>query len=164
VPDERRTEQTGHSARQVANRLLHLAQAEGRTLTPMQIIKLVYLCHGWMLGLYGRPLIEDEIQAWAYGPVIRDLYEVVRQFGSGPVRGPLSERTQPLPFDDKEEDIIQQVYQGYGGMSGPALSRLTHAQGTPWSMTYEMLGQNSIISNDLIQDHFAFIAEQSPAA
>ncbi len=31
----------------------------------MQLIKLVYLCHGWTMGLYSRPLIEN-VEAWQY--------------------------------------------------------------------------------------------------
>ena len=36
----------------------------------MQVLKLVYYCHAWMLGLYGRPLIRQPIEAWRYGPVV----------------------------------------------------------------------------------------------
>jgi len=43
-----------HSSITIANQLIKLAEAEGKTLTPMQLIKLVYLCHAWMLGLYGQ--------------------------------------------------------------------------------------------------------------
>lgn len=130
----------------------------------MQLIKLVYLCHGWMLGLYGRPLICEPVEAWAYGPVIRDLYNEVRSFRSGPVRGPLDEPINSRPLDEFEKDIIDQVFRGYGHLSGPALSRLTHASNTPWSITYSFSGQNHPISNDLIQDHFAGLAEEHQAA
>lgn len=148
-----------HTARQVANRLLELAAERGETLTPMQLIKLVYLCHGWMLGLHGRPLIVDPVEAWAYGPVIRDLYQAVKDDRSGPVRGVLQVGPQ-IAFDEIEDDLIRQTYNQYGKLSGPALSRLTHMPNSPWSITYDRLGQNHHISNDLIQDHFASLAAQ----
>ena len=63
-----------HDARAVANRLLQLAEEDGNQLTVMQILKLVYFCHAWTLALYDRPLIEQPIEAWRYGPVIPDVY------------------------------------------------------------------------------------------
>jgi uncharacterized phage-associated protein len=36
------------NARAVANEFIRLAAEDGRTLTPLQIIKLVYIAHGWM--------------------------------------------------------------------------------------------------------------------
>ena len=70
-------------ARAVANEFIHLAKADGRSLTPLQLIKLTYIAHGWMLTLYGRPLIVDEVEAWKYGPVIPDLYQATRAVWRG---------------------------------------------------------------------------------
>lgn len=143
----------------VANRFLAIAKKRGDTLTPMQILKLVYIAHGWMLGLYGRPLITDEIQAWQYGPVIPRLYNKMKDFRSLPVQGPLP-TGQDEALSDEEEDIIVQVYDIYGAMSGPALSRLTHAKGTPWAMTYEDGVFGIVIPNDIIEDHYAMLAKE----
>jgi len=41
-----------------------------RDTTNLDVIKLVYLSHGWYLGIYGVPLIAEPIEAWPYGPVI----------------------------------------------------------------------------------------------
>ena len=151
------------SARQVANRLLDLAREQGLDLTPMQLIKLVYLCHGWMLGLYGRPLFSDRVEAWAYGPVIRDLYRAVRDYRNQPISSPLPSR-QEVDLDDIEDDVVSQTFSKYGKLSGPALSRLTHAPGTPWSSTFDRgLGQNEVIPDKAIADHFADLARKHSA-
>lgn len=146
----------------VANRFLSLAEQRGEGLTPMQLLKLVYIAHGWMLGLNRRPLINDEIQAWQYGPVIPRLYNVVRGFRSSPVKGPLPDNGQTL--DPVEQSIVDQVFGIYGKMTGPALSRLTHAKGTPWAATYEPAHFGLSIPNDIISDHYAQLAkERQPA-
>ena len=57
----------------------------GRTLTPLQINKMVYLSHGWILGVFGIPLINNsnnQIQAWKYGPVVVGLYYMLKSFGN----------------------------------------------------------------------------------
>ena len=69
----------------VANHFLRLARQQGKSLTPMQLLKLVYIAHGWSLGLYGLPLVRDEIQAWQYGPVIPNLYNRIRNYRSLPI-------------------------------------------------------------------------------
>jgi len=141
-----------HDSKVVANRFLKLAHEAGDTLTPMQLLKLVYIAHGWMLGLYGRPLVKDDIQAWQYGPVIPKLYNAVRDYRSQPVQTLIPAPQEILT--PAEEHIIQQTYQLYRHFSGPALSRITHAPDTPWSNTYRAGQFGVVISNDLIEDHY----------
>lgn len=141
-----------HDSRVVANRLLERAANVGDALTPMQVLKLVYIAHGWMLGLYGRPLIRDDVQAWQYGPVIPRLYNAIRQFRSQPVCGPLPSNHEVL--DTQELSIVDQVYDIYGQLSGPELSRMTHAANTPWQITYKPNEFGLVISNDVIEDHY----------
>lgn len=146
-----------HDSRTVANRFLKLARENGTTLTSMQLLKLVYIAHGWMLGLYGSALIQDDVQAWQYGPVIPKLYNAVRKYGSSPITEELLVLGD-RGFNESEESIIQQVYDAYGDKSGPALSRLTHAAGTPWKLTYEPGEFGTPIPQDLIEDHYKRLA------
>jgi len=151
-----------HTANQVANRLLELADDVGRPLTPMQLIKLVYLCQGWMLGIKGRPLFREPVEAWAYGPVVRSVYDAVRRYRDQPVSEKILE--DETKFDDEEEDIIKQTFDQYGKLPGLALSTLTHKDGSPWSITHETLGRNGTISNDLIQGHFYELAHRGTSS
>ncbi|GER00806.1 hypothetical protein JCM17845_14290 [Iodidimonas gelatinilytica] len=143
----------------VANYLLTLAEESDATLTPMQVLKLVYIAHGWNLGLYGKPLIKEEIQAWQYGPVIPRLYKLIKKFRSNPVQGPLS-GVQEHDLKDKEKDLIKQVFKIYGKKTGPALSRLTHQAGSPWALTYSEGEFGMLISNDIIEDHYSRLAQR----
>ena len=150
------------NSRIVANRLLEIAAADDNSLTPMQVLKLVYIAHGWSLGLYGRPLIDEDVEAWQYGPVIADLYKVVRTTGGAAVKGPL-----PLGFggraeelDSVQDDLVRQVYQLYGHMNGIQLSRITHAANTPWERTYTPGAFGKVISRDMIADHYQRLARE----
>src|SRR5437660_12739202 len=106
------------SARRVANEFLRLAEEDDRALTPLQIIKLAYIAHGWMLALYQRPLILDRIEAWKYGPVIPDLYRALRDYGGGSVTTPIRVPAHSAPLDAAECDLIRQVYEIYGNKNG----------------------------------------------
>ena len=150
-----------HSSLVIAEYLRRKADEVGDSLTPMQLIKLVYLCHGWMLGLHGRRLINEDVEAWRYGPVIRALYDEVKNFRSNPVERPLADSRAVDKIEDDEKNIIDQVFDIYGKYTGIELSKLTHAPGTPWS-EIRRAGRSGweVIPNNLIAEHFRELAEQ----
>lgn len=140
----------------IADKLLELARARGLTFTPMQLLKLVYIAHGWMLGLYGNPLIRDRVEAWQYGPVIPNLYNAIRKFRSSPVEGRLGRSGDELGA--REMHLLEQVIDRYGQMTGPQLSRLTNTANSPWAQIYQDGSFGLEIPNDLIEDHYAEMA------
>lgn len=71
-----------HDPKAVANYILDCGKEDGETLSPMKLIKLVYLAHGWNLGLTGEPLITEHVQAWRYGPVIPSIYHDFKEYGN----------------------------------------------------------------------------------
>ena len=151
-------------ARSVANELIRRAHEEGRAVTPMQVMKLTYLCHAWMLGLYSRPLIRQRIEAWMYGPVIGDVYRSLKRYGGSPIKEPIS-YVDTDDFDEYEQDLIHQVWRKYRDLSGLELSAMTHAAGTPWSRIRYGHGRlsvkNPVIPDSLIKKHYEAKATES---
>lgn len=155
-----------HDSRSIANRLIERAYGEDSPFTPLQVIKLVYFCHGWMLGLYERPLIIHPVMAWRYGPVVAEVYHSIKQYGSTPIDEQIY-NIEPWNGDEKEEDVIEQVYLKYGQLDGISLSRLTHAPGTPWDHIWNAGANGAVIPNSLIQQHYALLAlrhERKPSS
>jgi uncharacterized phage-associated protein len=155
-----------HDSRAVANYMLDLA-ADKKYLhiTPMQILKLVYIAHGWNLGILNEPLIIDHVEAWQYGPVIPNLYRAFKKFGGNPI----TEKAKSLvfreissEFTENEATVIEQVFIEYGQKSGIELSALTHKTDTPWYKIWFELGGNNtfhaVIPNDFIQDYYKKLA------
>lgn len=148
-----------HDSRVIANRFLDLARRDKRALTIMQVLKLVYIAHGWMLGLYRRPLIADPIEAWRYGPVVPALYEQLRHFGARFITDRLSEPLTATPIDAEEQQIIVEVFERYGDKTGVQLSSITHTDGSPWA-TYYRAGLPSLeIPQDIIEDYYVDLAK-----
>lgn len=152
------------NARAVANEFIRLANESNRAFTPLQLIKLVYIAHGWMLGIHQRPLIRDRIEAWQYGPVIPNLYHDLKSYGSAHVRTPLSSFSSlfasSIAMDDEEKELVLGVFKGYGRMNGIQLSSLTHRPGTPWHDTWVPGSRGLVISNDLIAEHYRRLARE----
>ncbi len=124
----------------------------------MQVLKLVYIAHGWMLALHEHPLIRDRIEAWQYGPVIPLLYKKLRHFRSNPVKKIKVYKKEHL--DSDEMAMIRMIYDLYGHLSALKLSSITHKAGSPWDLTYERGSFGIPISNDLIQSHYESLMDE----
>ena len=155
-----------HPARVVANEFITRGLSAGHPLTPLQIIKLVYFAHGWMLATHKRPLVRERFEAWKYGPVVPDLYHAMKMYRAEPVTDPLPLNPQakivdglvrfayedPRPFDESEQYIIDSVYGYYGGFSGTKLIQLTHRPDAPWYQVW--FGATPYMTNRQIQKYF----------
>lgn len=139
----------------VAEHLLWHAGEASRLLTPMQILKLVYVAHGWMLGLSSRPLIDEPVEAWRYGPVVRSVYKRYRKYRGNPISDPHVDGRACL--DAGQQDLLRQISENYGNYSGIQLSRLTHQPGTPWSIAWN--AGLAVIPDELIKDYYRRRAE-----
>jgi uncharacterized phage-associated protein len=118
----------------------------------MHVLKLVYLCHGWLLGMCDRSLIYEPVEAWRYGPVVPSVYHVYKHFGGGHINADHVDRSTELDEDQlRSLEVVDAVY---GHLNAVHLSALTHRPGTPWDVTVRSLGFGSTIQDSLIRDHF----------
>ena len=146
------------SAHAIANAFITLSEAQRRPLTNMQVQKLVFLAHGYTLGLYDRPLYFDNTHAWQWGPVTPKLYKSLQKFGSGFVTSKVPSQDF-VPGEDREAwSVIEAVWQGYGHRSGGQLSALTHKNGSPWEQIWNK-ERFSIIPTETIGAYYRGLVE-----
>lgn len=149
----------GYDARIVANEFLRIARNNGRTLTNMQVQKLVYIAHGYALAIYGPALVNQIVEAWRYGPVIPTLYTALREYGAGVVTGPVATLSRDS-ISDAHRSLLSTVHSAYGRFSGPQLSTMTHKAGTPWAEVYRPNVNNIEIPNDLIRRYYRRLLDE----
>ena len=149
----------------VANYFIEKAAEQGRRFTPMQIIKLVYIAHGFSLAMLHRPLIKESVEAWRYGPVIPSLYRRLKVYGSNGVESIpamfLSLRAEEL--DPLDKQLLDGVFAKYGNLTAAQLSHLTHRRGTPWAESYSPDELGTEIDDALIRTHYATLLANSAA-
>lgn len=146
----------------VANYFIGRGLESGIEVTPMKAIKLVYIAHGWYLGIYKKPLLEDGVQAWQYGPVIKQVYDEFKKYGSAPITkkgttGFFLNPDTPEVASPETRDFLAAIWERYGMYTGIQLSSLTHQTGTPWDIIWNSWGKHelfALIPNDLIQEHY----------
>ncbi|GAB5444937.1 MAG: Panacea domain-containing protein [Fuerstiella sp.] len=149
-------------SKQVANHFIELARNAQSNITPMQLQKLVYIAHGYHLAFTGEPLINEAIEAWPFGPVVRSLYGEFAHFGRNPISRLAECDFGGLihPIEDPHvKRLLDKVWKEYSEYSGWQLSNLTHQSGTPWHMTVNNSENAGVrrpdIPNDLIRKYYA---------
>ena len=100
----------------------------------MQLQKLCYYAQAWALVWDGEPLFDQKIQAWANGPVVRELFDIhKKQFAVGTVNGDMDS------LCDDARETVDLVLAEYGDTPGDFLSELTHSE-SPWRKARERAG------------------------
>lgn len=151
-----------HSAVEVADKIIRLSNEMEQPATPMQVQKLVYFSHAWLLGLGYGPLFRDPVESWQYGPVVREVYHSLKHHGAQPIREPIL--GQESQFSEAERNMMVAVVAQYGGIDALELSRMTHAPGSPWDQTYQRDPRSQIIHNHVIAEYHADLIRQRSEA
>ena len=157
-----------YSAKSIANEFLNLAEEKGEGLSPMKLQKLVYYAHGWYVGMTGKRLINEEIEAWKFGPVIPSLYQEFKKYGSSPIEEKATEIVGfkiinvelESPKDDAIKKFVKNVWNAYGKFTAITLSEMTHTLNSPWDKTIKASATiNRDIPFEFILSHFKQAAE-----
>jgi uncharacterized phage-associated protein len=164
-----------YSPKAIANAFLDLAEESKMPLTQMKLHKLIYYAHGWHLGLLGKPMIDETIEAWKFGPVIRSLYYEFRDVGSNPIERRATEwdssgdefcfvTPSVAKGDTPVIALLDRIWKVYGALSAVQLSKMTHESGSPWTQTWDKAKADGVIKgvdipNDLIREYFEKKAE-----
>ena len=110
----------------------------------MKLRKLVCFAHGWHLALTRKPLIDETLQAWDYGPVATSIYHEFKHFRNNEITEPALD-LQPiegsrfrvfvpavLSDDQRTCDLLNRVIEVCGIYSALQLSAMTHEDNSPW--------------------------------
>ncbi len=108
-------------------------------MTTMKLQKLVYYSQAWSVVWDEKPMFAEKIEAWASGPVVRELYDEHK--GIFQISSLEKGNTDNLKIEEKE--TIDAVLQAYLHKPAQWLSDLTHME-KPWNEAREgiPIGQN----------------------
>lgn len=124
-------------------------------ISAMKLQKLIYYSQAWSLAWDDLPLFESPIEAWANGPVCRELYEKHRGNYRVDVDQFSSYSTENLSKDQLE--TIDAVLRAYGEKSAQWLSDQTHME-RPWIDARADLAEgergSSVISLDSMIEYY----------
>ena len=127
------------------------------TMTTMKLQKLVYYSQAWSLVWDEKPLFEEAIEAWANGPVVRDLFDYHRgmyEISAMPIGN-------PRLLNQEQQETVDAVLDYYGDKSAQWLIDLTHIEG-PWKQARKGLPPlergSRVMSLDMIADYYSSLS------
>lgn len=137
-----------HKALDVANAILKLSNPEvGDFISNLKLQKLLYYTQGFSLAIFGKPLFDEDIKAWDYGPVVECVYHTFKGHGSEAIYP--DEKFDTSFLSEEESELLINVYEVYGQFSALKLMNMTHDE-SPWKNTIH----NGIISHELMASFF----------
>ncbi|WP_373845414.1 Panacea domain-containing protein [Clostridium sp.] len=132
-------------AKYIINRCIDI----GRPISNLQLQKILYYVQGeFMKKNDGETLFQDNIEAWQYGPVVRDVYYAFNNYSSSNI----ITRQDRIELDECVKDIINPVIDSKSKLSAWDLVKETHLQ-FPWQDTYDGT-KNKIITEEKMRKFF----------
>lgn len=113
----------------------------------LRLQKLLYICHMIFLGRTGKPLIDENFEAWMYGPVVPQLYQRMKAYGAKPV-GDRFHNAEPLP--PEVDAIVTEVCDSLKQVGDSGLVSITHIADGGWDRTYTPNSKGGIITKENI--------------
>lgn len=124
--------------------------------TTMKLHKLLYYCQAWTLVWDERPLFRENIEAWANGPVIRELFNFHK--GMFTIKDTDMSLGNESLLSGRQRGNIDEVLDFYGEKSSQWLIDQTHIE-TPWLEARKGLDQtergNRVIELDSMYQFYS---------
>lgn len=137
-----------YSAIDVAQYLIRKCTLDGVPISNLQLQKILYYVQVYFLKKENRALFEDDIEAWALGPVVRDVYTRYCGYGSAEIY----ETDDPsIEFTEKEMEIMDSIVEEKRSIKTWDLVNATHELGKPWDIVYKNgIGNKNVIPKAVI--------------
>lgn len=119
-----------YKAIEVANWFLaNIDRDSGDSITHLKLQKLIYYAQAWSLALADRgwPLFDEDLQAWAHGPVAESVFQTYKEAKWEALPPPAD-----LPhFEENDQKHLLDILDVFGDYSAKHLERMTHME-APW--------------------------------
>ena len=116
---------------------------------PLKLQKLLYLAQGYSYAFYDRPLFKDDLEGWVHGPVVRNVYDIFKNYQYNSI----DTNFEVEELDDEAKDIINYVIKNFGKY----LEKISHEQ-EPWILSRRGLDpderSDKTISKESIANYF----------
>lgn len=136
----------------IAKKIIKMADDDiangGDNITNLKLQKLLYYQQGYHLAQFDKPLFDENVEAWMYGPVVPVAYDYFQQYGAQSL--PVENDVIILP--DEEESLFYQVYDAYREFSAIGLMNMTHRE-KPWTEAVPH-NRGTVISLDAMKSYF----------
>ena len=138
------------TASDLAKYIIHKANSMHISITNLKLQKILYYVAGVFAGANDERAFCDRIEAWQYGPVVRNVYVEFCSWGALPL---VYKENVSLDYNDEQKILLDYIIDQKIGMSGCELVNATHRE-TPWMKYRNCISQKPEISYQDLRDYF----------
>jgi uncharacterized phage-associated protein len=143
--------------------LTKLDVEKGDSMTPLKLQKLVYYAQAWHITIFEKPLFSEKIEAWAHGPVVKNLWERFRGLPKDKSIDRSNLQIESLVFSPNTLELLEEVNDIYGEHSGSHLEELTHSE-LPWKNARKGVpiheGSSNEITLEAMKDFYSKLKDE----
>ena len=140
-----------YKALEVAKYIVNKCSVENKFISNLQLQKILYYTQQHFLKNEKKALFSDEIEAWPFGPVIREVYDYFCGFGSMKIFY-LHQGYFSIKNEDKK--IIDRITVEKRILDPWAMVEDTHKKGKAWDLIYRGgIGYKETIPKRLIAEN-----------
>lgn len=130
----------------------HLCEQSGWQLSNLKLQKMLYMADMNFVGQNGSRLVNEDFEAWDYGPVLPSLYQKCKAFGAKPI---------PQVFwgaksiaGTAEATMLEMAWAKLKSATPGQLVEATHAKSGAWVRKYVPgAEQIKILTQDMIDEY-----------
>lgn len=122
-------------------------------ITNLELQKILYIAQMFSYGKRGKPLFDNSIEAWDYGPVVPEVYHKLKFVGNGAI--PSFMFPSETCVSEENKVFISHVSEMVNGLKGWELVAITHRIGGAWQSTYRPGVKHLVISPSAIQNEYS---------
>lgn len=124
------------------------------TITHLKVHKILYLLDIAKLTIKDERLIDEDFEAWLYGPVLPSLYSDLKIFGANIIKD-IWINIDSLKKGDENYDLIYNLAKKLTNYSSRELVNLTHQENSAWKKIYaDNKKSNVTITKELMREEY----------
>lgn len=137
-----------YRALDVAQYVIAYESSKNRTVSNLRLQKLLYFIQCVFFAVQNKACFSDELEAWAYGPVVPEVYRKYKVYGSTFIPETVNNKSA---FLSQDISLINNMLDACASRSTSGLVEISHKQ-APWKNVY-IEGMNNIITKASIAQY-----------
>ena len=97
----------------ICNFLINRGVDENRPITNISLQKMLYFAQGFYLAEKDKPLFQEEIYAWKFGPVVKEVYHEYKYYGNNYIERPTFSLDFNRPLSIESKDFLWDIWDSF---------------------------------------------------
>lgn len=149
------------SAIRVSNNILKRAFEDETPMSPMRLQRVLYFVTCEYAQRTGKPLLDEDFEAWEYGPVIRSLHNKTNSLGGDSFQEYLMDaNNKAFAVNEKTAQAFREsldlIWEATKGFSHVQLARVSTKPSTAWFEVTSNAGFGAKIPFDLLKKDLSY--------